>query len=133
MNYNARIQAERINGNFTAEVEVSGTGRNSRKHIVAETFDDLMAQIKDAHDSGVRQLEEYHGIGPMSDAPKQETQIDMEDFLLDPKNHAEGCAYMVDVEPGTEREPCTCGLKVPERTKLPDANKPRSTRGKPAK
>lgn len=60
MNYNMKCEIERVRGVYVATVEVSGIGRAGNKRVSSETFPDLLAKVKAAHDELLGNVEAYH-------------------------------------------------------------------------
>lgn len=70
MNYNLKVEMERINGNVVSNIEVSSAGLARRTRIVSADFDKALGDLKVKHGELLTQLETFHA--PAS-APAPET------------------------------------------------------------
>lgn len=59
MNYNMRVEIERVNGNFIVQVELSNAGRAKRNRLTATSLDDALAAVRDSYDVGMKEMEAF--------------------------------------------------------------------------
>jgi len=59
MNYNCRVEIERVNGKFVVQFEISNYGRARRSRHSAETMGDVLAIVAKAHDDGLAEIEAF--------------------------------------------------------------------------
>lgn len=72
MNYNLRIEVERVNGKFVAQVEVSGCGKCSRSRTVYSEFDEMMEGVADTYAQGIKAISAYNAPPPVEEnAPEK--------------------------------------------------------------
>ena len=66
MNYNCRVEIERVNGKFVTQVEISNYGRAKRSRHSAETMDDALAIVAKAHNDGLAEIEAFLRPAPVA-------------------------------------------------------------------
>lgn len=60
MNYNLRVEMERVNGKVVTQVEVSGVGRAGRERFDSPDFDSALVTLKETHDKLLGGVSQYH-------------------------------------------------------------------------
>ena len=59
MNYNMRVEIERVNGVFIVQVEMSNAGRAKRNRVTAVTLEEALAAVTTSYEDGMKEMEAF--------------------------------------------------------------------------
>lgn len=63
MHHNLKIEIERSNTQYVAQIELSTAGTAGRGNVSADSFDGILAKLKEKHDELLGTAQAFHGVG----------------------------------------------------------------------